>query len=273
MVRRVYKPRLGFRGRRRGYGRSRFQSRVWARRAPRYRVSRKGYRSMRFNKVHRSLGGFSPTKNVSLRYVETVTLNPSDGVSAVNVFCANNIFDPNYTGTGHQPMFYDNYASLYGKYRVNYATCTMVALDNHIVNAVIQNTTSGTTTGTTYVYGQNERASRMFILMDESPTDYPNDLDNLIEEGNKRLRWRYAPQTTSSAMQKIRAKAYPASMMNLSYRDDSLASSFGSGPAKPLFFICGVDSMDADNADTMNYQVFITYNVTMFDFIGNQTQN
>lgn len=210
---------------------------------------------------------------MALRYVETVNLNPGDGTSAVNVFRANQMYDPNYTGAGHQPMFFDNYAALYSKYKVNSATVTMVPLQNHIVNTTVNNQTAGTTVSTDQYFQSNEHAVRMFILVDESPSDYPNDLDNLIEEGNKRLRWRYVPQTTSASMQKLTMKILPHKAMNLSFNDHALACGTTSDPLRPLYFICGVDSFDTFNADGMKYQIFITYNVTFFDFIGAQSQN
>jgi hypothetical protein len=241
------------------------------RRRPRY-VTR-GIITRRTPFVHRVLGGFPPRRTVALRYCETIALNPGDGSASVNVFCVNNIFDPNFSGGGHQPMFYDNYANLYAKYKVNYATITMVCLDNHVVNTTIPNLVSGSNVGQVDTYNNNQRSARMFILVDESTSDYPSDLDNLIEEGNKRMKWRYVVQNTSAQLQKLSFRARPNKNMNLSYNDHTLAANFGAGPARPLYFICGVDSFDTENADSMKYQFIITYNVTMFDFIGNQAQN
>lgn len=171
-------------------------------------------------------------------------------------------------------MFYDNYATLYSKYKVNYATITMVPLSSHMINTTAITLVDGTNAGPDSQYfAANERAARMFILVDEQPADYPSDLDNLIEEGNKRMKWRYVPQNTSPYMQKLSFRAYPHRCMNLNFRDANLGASFGSAPGRPLYFICGVDSMDGFNADSMKYQFIITYNVILFDFIGAQTQN
>lgn len=257
----------------RPYKLRRFRRARSSRRTRRYAISRRGMRKLKFMKVHRPIGGFPLRKNTVLRYVEDFALNPGDGVSAVNVFSANNLFDPNYTGTGHQPMFFDNYAALYSKYKVNSATITFVCLSNHIVNTSTADQVNGTNVGVNNFFSVNERAARMFVLQDNSPTDYPNDLDNLIEEGNVKLRWKYAPQNTTGSMHKVVAKCYPNKVLNLSYRDDTLSALTSAAPANQVYFICGVDSMPASNADSMRYQVIITYNVTFFDFIGNQTQN
>jgi len=236
------------------------------------------YRSLRTrNFTSRSsriqnIGGFPRSKTTVLRYVEDFSLNPGNGTSAVAIYRCNNLDDPTYAAGGHQPMFFDNYKALYGKYKVNYATITFVALSNHVVNTTIGDQVDGTTVSTTNIYAANERAARMFILNDPSASDYPNDLDNLIEEGNKNLRWKYAPQNTTGAMHKLRFRCYPHKLQNLSYKDSTLSSLTSSGPSNECYFICGVDSMPNADADSMRYQVIITYNVTFFDFIGNQAQ-
>lgn len=48
------------------------------------------------------------------KYSEVVTTD----VNGQYVFNLNSMFDPNRTGTGHQPYGYDNLALLYSKYRV-----------------------------------------------------------------------------------------------------------------------------------------------------------
>lgn len=219
------------------------------------------------------IGGFPSRRTTVLRYVEDFSLDPGNGNSAVNVFAVNNLFDPNYTGSGHQPMFFDNYAQLYSKYKVNSATITFVCLSNHIVNTTTESLSGGSSILTNQFFAANERAARMFILMDNSPTDYPADLDNLIEEGNPKLRWKYAPQNTTGRMHKVVQRCIPHKLLNLSFRDDTLSANTTDAPSNKMYFICGVDSMPNANADSMRYQVIITYNVTFFDFIGNQTQN
>ena len=226
--------------------------RTYARRVPRMRI-----------------GAFPNTKTLNLRYVENFTLNPGVLGATVNVFSMNGLFDPNITGIGHQPMYFDNYMAIYGRYRVNRAYITFVACDTAIVNSV--QTASGTSSG--QYYAANERAVRMFIIKDPEQTDWSTSINNLIEEGNTNMAWRYAPQNTSGYMPKLRMTGNPVTVLAVNKRDDELQGTATTNPPNQAYFICGVDNMPGSNADSMNFQVIITYNVTFSNLIKDQAQN
>lgn len=63
-------------------------------------------------------GGFPKTKLVRLRYCEEVLINATAGAVQSHSFAANGMYDPNITGTGHQPMNYDTWMGLYDHYVV-----------------------------------------------------------------------------------------------------------------------------------------------------------
>jgi len=65
-----------------------------------------------------SLGGFPTKKLVHLRYHDFITLNPTVAGGASHVFTANGLYDPNITGTGHQPNGFDQLMGLYNHYTV-----------------------------------------------------------------------------------------------------------------------------------------------------------
>lgn len=236
-------------------------------------LRKKAYRRYRVSRWKVPLGNFPNTKTVKLRYVENISLDGGSGSSAINVFRANSIYDPNYTGTGHQPMYRDNYAAIYEDYRVNYATITMVALGTHITNTTTAETAAGTTTGANQFFTSGERACRMFIIRDKSPTDYNTDLDTLIEEGNTNFVWRFCPQTTSGYMPKLRFGCWPSTLLSVSKHDDTLRSVQSGSPSGECYFICGVTDLGFGNPDSMTFQFIITYNVTFMNLIKNQTQN
>lgn len=62
---------------------------------------------------------FPDNKLVKHRYTEIITLPAATAtLPSKYVFWAHNLQDPNYTGVGHQPMFYDEMSAQYNKYCV-----------------------------------------------------------------------------------------------------------------------------------------------------------
>lgn len=64
------------------------------------------------------VSGIPLTLRTKLRYHETLAFSSAAGAISSNIFRMNSIFDPNETGVGHQPMYYDQLAALYGRYVV-----------------------------------------------------------------------------------------------------------------------------------------------------------
>jgi len=62
--------------------------------------------------------GFPQSLRTTLRYKEAVLLDPTAGQFKTYLFKTNDLYDPNYTGTGHQPMGYDQLAAVYSHYAV-----------------------------------------------------------------------------------------------------------------------------------------------------------
>jgi len=61
-----------------------------------------------------SLGAGPPNMvKVKLRYVENIGMNAGAAGTATQVMRANDMFDPNYSGTGHQPLYFDQIMALY----------------------------------------------------------------------------------------------------------------------------------------------------------------
>lgn len=62
-----------------------------------------------------------PFKNhtiVTMKYSQFISVTTASGVYNETAFRMNSIFDPDFTGGGHQPYGYDAYATFYNKYRV-----------------------------------------------------------------------------------------------------------------------------------------------------------
>lgn len=263
------------------YRRRKRSSTAYKARRKRYRYDRRrrgrmvAKRTSRGTLVYRKLniGSFPRTKVVYLRYVENFTLNAGSAPSSVAyVFRSNGLYDPNYTGTGHQPMYFDNYSAIYSTWQVMKSTIRFVLCDNHITNTTIGNDIGGTTTTASQYFAASERSARMFLINDMSPTDYPSDINTLIEEGSKNIKWKYAPQNTSQYVQSLTTSVWPHKLANVSYKEANLKGA-GSDPTLQTYFICGIDSFPGSNADVMNCQAIITYKVQFSDLKVNLTQN
>jgi len=67
--------------------------------------------------------GFPLRFYVAHRYTEQVTITSSAGAVAGYAFKCNGMFDPNTTGTGHQPQYFDICSSMYNHYTVLKSSC------------------------------------------------------------------------------------------------------------------------------------------------------
>lgn len=64
----------------------------------------------------RPTGSVLPSK---LQYAQSLTLNPGvGGVTSSNFFRLGSIFDPDYSGIGHQPLGHDQFALIFERYQV-----------------------------------------------------------------------------------------------------------------------------------------------------------
>lgn len=86
--------------------------------------------------VGRSLG-FPKTMMFKHRYVENIQLTATAGALAAYYWKANGMYDPNTTGTGHQPLYYDQLCALYSHYHIvgSKIKITMTASSNVIDGA------------------------------------------------------------------------------------------------------------------------------------------
>jgi len=62
--------------------------------------------------------GFPQRLTMKHRYVEQFRLASTTGILAVHNFRCNGMFDPNQTGTGHQPQYFDTLTGIYDHFTV-----------------------------------------------------------------------------------------------------------------------------------------------------------
>lgn len=74
--------------------------------------------------------GFPHSMLSNLRYCDIITLTSTSGAFAKNIFRWNSTFDPDLTGTGHQPLFRDTFAAIYDQYAVVSASIEVQFINN-----------------------------------------------------------------------------------------------------------------------------------------------
>lgn len=124
---------------------------------PYKRKTRKYKKRRRRRRVPVSLSGhpFGMTRKVKHKYVDTlITVDPGIATSAHHYFSCNGMYDPDITGTGHQPMFFDCMGVLFDHYVVIGAKITVkfISIDDTysqiVTLSVDDNTTSLANLGT-----------------------------------------------------------------------------------------------------------------------------
>jgi hypothetical protein len=76
------------------------------------------YRRTASQAVIRQPSGVADRLFVKLRYREQVNFTQTLGSLAENIYRGNSLFDPDLTGTGGQPLGFDQWAAFYGSYTV-----------------------------------------------------------------------------------------------------------------------------------------------------------
>lgn len=125
------------------------------------------------------LSGLPKTLPVRLKYVEMVPLNAGAGTPATYVFSANGMYDPNITGTGHQPKGFDQWLSLYRHYTVLSSKIKVTPASSGSTSSLIG-----------FVYG---------VTLTSSTTDFSaRNTEDMMESQNSRS-YHYMNNFSSSA--------------------------------------------------------------------------
>lgn len=207
---------------------------------------------------------------VQLTYRQPIVLNPNaenlSGGTPFWSFSFNNMYDPDVSSTGHQPMFFDNYSQIYGKYKVSFAKIKVTVV-NHSVNTATMN-------GAGTLYIQPNNSYRLAIVRDLVETDYPNTMDTLLEQNAANVKWRYVAPQLNGKLPTLSMKCAPHKTAGVAYDDDTLTATTATSPARNIkgtIFIASSDGVS--DPPSVNLQVEITYYVKFFDRNNTQTQN
>jgi len=76
--------------------------------------------------IRNNVYGFPKSLRTRLRYNESVNLTSTVGALAKYIFSMNGCYDPNTTGTGHQPLYFDQFSAVYNHYTVISSKATLI---------------------------------------------------------------------------------------------------------------------------------------------------
>lgn len=167
--------------------------------------------------------GFPLKLQMTHRYIETIGLTCTSGVITNFRFSCNGMHDPNNTGVGHQPYYYDQLTAIYAHYTVLKSklklTCTP-ALSGSLPCAIV-----------TYI--------------NDDTTSTPTDLDNAIEA--QQGRYKIMPQGAGDAVVTYSywdaVKIFGGDPM----ANDNLQGTSGANPPEQSFYNIVFGSLDKTN--------------------------
>lgn len=91
-------------------------------------TSRNAYRNDKPTIVRVGRNPLPPMLSNQLCYTEDIVITLASGAFNSHVFSANGLYDPNITGTGHQPLYFDQLMAIYDHYHV-----TSSSFEVHII--------------------------------------------------------------------------------------------------------------------------------------------
>lgn len=201
----------------------------------RWRKAKRGNRKV---KVLSALNPIPARQIVRMKYAEAFETNVANAYNFT--FNLNSIYDPNRTGTGHQPYGHDQLALLYNRYRV---------------------------IGCRYVVQAYSGSSPIrFGILPANEVKSVGTVSELIENP----RAQYKLQIPGGNTQVIKGNAYIPAITGRSktqyMSDDRYQASFGASPAElAILNICALTM--AEVGVTVQFQITLEYLVEVFDVI------
>lgn len=186
--------------------------------------------------------GISDMMYVKLIYAEQIPINPSVVSYFPYVFRGNSLFDPNLTGTGHQPLYFDQYSAIYSKYRVLGSSVKLDVINNGAVSAMF------------YVCEPNTDQSSIV------------DLAALYEQARSGAP-KIVPiaARVSSRMKKYASTRKVCGLTKSQLYDDTFAAGISSSPSNTWYWNLLFGSVDNSSVPSGYFVIKMTFYVQFFD--------
>lgn len=202
--------------------------------------------------VSKSINGAFPSAMVAkLRFCDPILLDATTGSVAHQTYRANSVYDPRVGLGGTQPRGFDEYMSLYFKYRV---------LGSRIRVRFINDPVAQSNT--------NEQAVTAYVGLINSTGDTPTSLVQAIENRGsftyKVLGHTYSSGFTKTIIRKFSAKKHWTGTPGLS--EDVFEGGSGADCVKQCFYTVGCGNWDlTENPRSIHAVVEIDYIVKFYE--------
>lgn len=194
--------------------------------------------------------GLPDTTLVKLRYADTFTLTSLLGATTSKAFRMNSIFDPDYTGAGHQPLYHDAWQALYNRYTVVKST----------IKATINST--DTTAGADFLVG---------IAQDDDGTISTTATTNV--EGSNCVSALLTPSGGARDTITLYGSVYtPKARLGLTNNDDTVGATFGGNPGISWFSSVWASQLNGAASSSVRVLVVVEFLVKM-NRLSTQTQS
>lgn len=175
------------------------------------------------------------TQIVKLKYGEKISLNAAAAGTGTYVFRANSIFDPNYTGTGHQPLSHDEWGNFYQHYAVLGSRIKVIFMPRSA------SVVSGSAVCSVFLAAAATSVSTAMTAIIENPKIRWGVLGGSYSKGSLRLSKGYSPYTFFG---KTKVE-----------KGDDTSAAFGANPTEEAYFhvnvTCQDDAFDPDPVDAL----------------------
>lgn len=184
--------------------------------------------------------GFPKKIITTLRYSQTFTLTSASGVIVTQIFRMNGMDDPDLTGVGHQPMFWDQFVPVYDSYRVLGSRLTAEFAPREVAGAFgpwnigINGSTSSSSQGS----DPNSRMEASDAVSDVLP----------LNDGSRKLFLTYAPEINLGRPQ----------------GDDTVGALTSTNPTQQYFAHIWHRDIRGPTTSVIDVQVQVEYNVEFF---------
>lgn len=228
-------PKTGFKP---GYHYKYSRARAGIRQTKAYRSKRK---NRKYDVVTIKRPAFPRMLKTKVKYTQQATLNPGvSGIIAVQKFRVNGLYDVDFTGSGHQPRYFDQLMTIYDHYSVIGCKVKITATnrDDNYAQILVASFTDDTT-GRSNWYDYAEQAESRLIQL--------------------------SAQNGSSSTKSFVMKCNVPKLIGLSPKDDAAKGSVGANPDEDLILQIAAQPNQTIDSSTIDL-------VCEFEFAVNFTE-